>query len=41
MKINNQMVKNIRPIRNAKYDRQSRNAIGHRKTVEYMIALST
>ena len=39
--VGGQMVKNICPIRNVKYDRQSRTALGHVQTVEYMIALVT
>ena len=39
--VGGQMVKNICPIRNVKCDRQSRTALGHMQTVEYMIALVT
>ncbi len=39
--VGGQMVKNIWPIRNVKYDRQSRTALGHMQTVEYMVALIT
>ena len=37
--VGGQMVKNICPIRNVKYDRQNRTAMGHVQTVEYMIVL--
>ena len=39
--VGGQMVKNICPVRNVKYNRQSRTAVGHMQTVEYMITLST
>ena len=39
--VGGQMVKNICPIRNAKFDRNSRISLGHKQTVEYMIMLST
>ena len=39
--VGGQMVKNMCPIRNVKYDRKSRISIGHMQTVEYMITLST
>ena len=39
--VGGQMVKNICPIRTVRYERQSRTAMGHMQTVEYMIALST
>ena len=39
--VGGQMVKKMCPIRNIKYDRQSRTAIGHMQTVEYMVALVT
>ena len=37
--VGGQMVKNMCPIRNVKYDRQNRTAMGHVQTVEYMIVL--
>ena len=39
--VGGQMVKNICPIRNAKFDRNSRISLGHKQTVVYMIMLST
>ena len=39
--VGGQMVKNICPIRNIKYDRHIRTALGHMQTVVYMIMLST
>ena len=39
--VGGQMVKNICPIRNAKFDRKSRIALGHIQTVEYIIVLAT
>ena len=38
--VGGQMVKNICPIRNAKFDRNSRISLGHMQTVEYVVALS-
>ena len=35
-----QMVKNVCPIRSAKYDRQSRTAVGHCQRVEYIAAIT-
>ena len=39
--VGGQMVKKMCPIRNAKFDRKSRTTLGHKQTVEYMIALVT
>ena len=39
--VGGQMVKNICPIRNAKFDRNSRISLGHKQTVEYTVAIST
>ena len=39
--VGGQMVKNICPIRTAKFDRHNRIAQGHILAVEYMISLST
>ena len=39
--VGGQMVKNICPIRNAKFDRKSRISLGHKQTVEYTVAIST
>ena len=39
--VGGQMVKNICPIQNAKFDRKSRIALGHIQTVEYIIVLAT
>ena len=36
--LEDQMVKNNCPVRNVKYNRQSRTAVGHMQTVEYMIS---
>ena len=38
--VGGQMVKNICPIRNAKFDRNSRISLGHIQTVEYIIVLA-
>ena len=38
--VGGQMVKNICPIRNVKFDRQSRTSMGHMQSAAYMIALS-
>ena len=38
--VGGQMVKNICPIRNAKFDRNNRISLGHKQTVEYVVALS-
>ena len=38
--VGGQMVKNICPIRNAKFGRKSRIALGHIQTVEYIIVLA-
>ena len=35
-----QMVKNMRPIRSMKYDRQSRTSVGHVQRVEYIAAIT-
>ena len=37
--VGGQMVKNICPIRNAKFDRQSRTSMGHMSSVAYMITI--
>ena len=39
--VGGQRVKKMCPIRNAKFDRKSRTTLGHKQTVEYMIALVT
>ena len=39
--VGGQMVKNMCPIRNVKFDRQSRTSMRHMQTVEYMVALVT
>ena len=39
--VGGQMVENICPIRNAKFDRNSRISLGHKQTVEYTVAIST
>ena len=39
--VGGQMVKKICPIRNAKFDRNSRISLGHKQTVEYTVAIST
>jgi len=38
--VGGQMVKKIRPVRTAKYERQNRIAIGHTQTVQYIAAIS-
>ena len=38
--VGGQMVKKMCPIRTAKYERQSRTAVGHVQRVEYIAALS-
>ena len=38
--VGGQMVKKNCPIRNAKFDRNSRISLGHKQTVAYMVALS-
>ena len=38
--VGGQMVKNMCPIRNAKFDRKSRITLGHIQTVEYIIVLA-
>ena len=37
--VGGQMVKNVCPKRTAKYERQSRTAVGHMQLVEYIISL--
>ena len=39
--VGGQMVKKMWPIRNAKFDRNSRISLGHKQTVEYMVDIST
>ena len=39
--VGGQMVKNICPIRNVKYERHNRITQGHIQTMEYIITLST
>ena len=38
--VGGQMVKKMCPIRSAKYDRQSRTAVGHCQRVEYIAAIT-
>ena len=38
--VGGQMVKKMCPIRSAKYDRQSRTAVGHCQRVEYIAAVT-
>ena len=38
--VGGQMVKKMCPVRSAKYDRQSRTAVGHCQRVEYIATLS-
>ena len=38
--VGGQMVKKIWPIRSAKYERQSRTAVGHVQTVEYIVTMT-
>ena len=38
--VGGQMVKKMCPIRTAKYERQSRTAMGHMQTVEYIATLT-
>ena len=38
--VGGQMVKKMCPIRSARYDRQSRTAVGHCQRVEYIATLS-
>ena len=38
--VGGQMVKKIWPVRSAKYERQSRTAMGHMQTVEYIAAIT-
>ena len=38
--VGGQMVKKIWPVRSAKYERQSRTAVGHVQRVEYIAAIS-
>ena len=38
--VGGQMVKKIWPVGRAKYDRQSRTAVGHVQTVEYIAAVT-
>ena len=38
--VGGQMVKKIWPIRNAKYERQSRTAVGHCQRVEYIASVT-
>ena len=38
--VGGQMVKKICPVRTTKYERQSRTAVGHVQTVEYIAAIN-
>ena len=38
--VGGQMVKKMCPVRSAKYDRQSRTAVGHVQTVEYIASMT-
>ena len=38
--VGGQMVKKMCPVRSAKYDRQSRTAVGHCQRVEYIAAIT-
>ena len=38
--VGGQMVKKMCPVRSAKYDRQSRTAVGHTQRVEYIAAVT-
>ena len=38
--VGGQMVKKMCPVRNAKYDRQSRTAVGHVQRAEYIVSLA-
>ena len=38
--VGGQMVKNVCPVRIAKYDRQSRTAVGHALEVEYIASIT-
>ena len=38
--VGGQMVKKMCPVRSAKYERQSRTAVGHVQTVEYIASLA-
>ena len=38
--VGGQMVKKIWPVRSAKYERQSRTAVGHVQTVEYIASVT-
>ena len=38
--VGGQMVKKMCPIQSMKYDRQSRTAVGHVQTVEYIAAIN-
>ena len=38
--VGGQMVKKIWPVRSAKYERQSRTAVGHVQTVEYIASMT-
>ena len=38
--VGGQMVKKIWPVRTAKYERQSRTAVGHVQTVEYIASMT-
>ena len=39
--VGGQMVKKIRPIRTANFERNNRNAVGHLQTVQYMAVITT
>ena len=38
--VGGQMVKKICPVRSAKFERQSRTAVGHVQTVEYIASMT-
>ena len=38
--VGGQMVKKICPVRSSRYDRQSRTAVGHVQTVEYIASMT-
>ena len=38
--VGGQMVNKMRPVRSTKYDRQSRTAVGHVQTVEYIASMT-
>ena len=38
--VGGQMVKNVCPVRSARFERQSRTAVGHVQKVEYIVSLA-